>query len=59
MRGFIVSVWLILILFLGSGWVMNLATILNTPLEEPLTVALVVRVVGIFMIPLGGIVGWL
>lgn len=39
------------------GWVLNVVTLYNAPPE--LTWSLVVRVIGVFVAPLGAILGWL
>ena len=39
------------------GWVMNIVAIANGTFD-PLTPMMVLRLVGIFMLPLGGVLGW-
>jgi hypothetical protein len=50
----IIGLWLGLI----AGWVMNIITIANSSFT-PLEGFLVLRVVGIFVAPLGAVLGWI
>ena len=50
-------IWLLLILSLASGYVMNLYSIFHTA-DGPLTGKFILRIIGIFAFPLGGILGW-
>ena len=56
---YLVFVFSIIVLAILSsiGWVMNLVALFNATFT-PLTGALVLRVVGIFVPPLGGFMGW-
>ena len=40
------------------GWVMNIITIWHT-VDDPLTAKFILRVVGVFVVPIGAILGWL
>ena len=42
---------------LAVGWVMNVVTIAHV-MAEPITGMFVLRVVGIFVVPLGGVLGY-
>jgi hypothetical protein len=46
-----------LIIAIGAGWVMNIVDLLTKDYAA-ITVEVVVRVVGIFLVPLGAILGW-
>lgn len=46
-----------IILGLMAGWVMNLVTLFHSNFT-PITGALVLRVVGIFVAPIGGVMGY-
>jgi hypothetical protein len=50
----IIGLWIALI----TGWVMNIITIANSSFT-PLEGFLVLRVVGIFVAPLGAVLGWI
>lgn len=39
------------------GWGLNIYKVTISPLE-PLTTMVIVRIIGIFLAPLGGILGW-
>jgi hypothetical protein len=61
-RGFTVPelmilVWIAVVAAGLVGWVMNIVTIVHTCCE-PLTGMLVVRIVGIFIAPLGAVLGY-
>lgn len=44
--------------FMVAGWIMNIMTLWNT-IDDPLTAKVVVRIAGIFIFPLGAILGYL
>jgi len=49
---------IILLFFAGLyGWIMNIVSIINSDLI-PLTTLLVVRVIGIFIPPIGAVLGY-
>lgn len=48
--------WVVIILAV-SGWVMNIVTICSSNFE--LNGMLICRIAGIFLIPLGAILGWI
>ena len=50
-------VWLVFALGAGIGYVMNIITLCQSSVE-PLTGVLIARVAGIFVAPLGCILGW-
>lgn len=50
----VVLFWLLCVF----GWVMNIMTIWNT-FGLPLTAKFVLRVVGVFVFPIGGVLGYL
>ena len=50
--------YLILWLVLGIGWVVNIFKLVMGVGADPLTSMEVLRIIGIFIAPLGGIVGW-
>ena len=53
-----IDLTIVLIAFLGLlGWVLNIMAIINT--EDILTGMGLARVVGIFLAPLGGVLGYL
>ena len=41
-----------------AGWIMNIMTLWNT-MDGPLTAKMIVRIAGIFVFPLGSILGYL
>ncbi len=43
---------------LAVGWVMNIMTIWHT-MDAPLTAKLILRCIGVFVFPVGGILGYL
>ena len=43
---------------LGIGWVMNIVTLWHHA-NEPVTVMAILRAVGIFVAPLGGVLGYI
>jgi hypothetical protein len=50
-----IALWVGLII----GWVLNLVAIFNFNFAAAVTAELVIRLVGIFFFPLGGVMGWL
>lgn len=48
----------LVIVALVIGWVMNIIKLLGSPEVVQWTVLEVLRVVGIFVAPLGGVLGW-
>lgn len=51
--------WLLVILALVVGYVHNIIDVVHLALSNsPVTVLMLMRVVGIFAMPLGGILGW-
>lgn len=48
--------FLVLVLLVAAGWLMNLYKLIMT--TEELTVFALVQLVGIFIVPLGGLMGW-
>jgi len=59
-KGFTITELIILVIFLvGSiGWVMNIVSLAHSSFE-PLTGMVVLRVIGIFVPPLGAVLGYL
>lgn len=51
-------VWLFLVMTIGIGWVMNIITLIET-IDVPITGILILRAIGIFVVPLGGVLGYL
>ena len=51
-------VWLAIVIAAGYGWVMNIITLAHSDFD-PITGLLVLRVVGIFVAPLGTILGYI
>ena len=52
--------WPIVLLIMGLslyGWIMNIITLWTMPLD-PLTGQLIIRIIGIFVAPLGAILGF-
>jgi hypothetical protein len=56
--GVIFLVWLLVVVFGGYGWVMNIVEIVNADFNH-IDGVLVVRIVGIFLAPLGAVLGYL
>jgi hypothetical protein len=52
-----ILVWICLVLVVGSGWVMNIIHLVNTPLS-PLTTELIIRFIGVPIAPVGVVMGW-
>lgn len=59
-RGFTTLELIVAVIFvLGfGGWINNIVILVNTPLD-PLTMEIVLRLVGILMVPLGMVMGFL
>ena len=53
-----ILVWLGLLIGGGIGWIMNIVTIVHTCCE-PVTGMLVIRIVGLFVAPLGAVLGYI
>lgn len=53
----IYGVWALIAVAL-IGWVMNIIEIINTGFSSEWTGMLVARVIGVFMAPLGAVLGW-
>lgn len=49
--------YVLVILAMLVGWVMNLVTVFNTAHAE-LTGIFILRVIGVFMAPIGGVLGY-
>lgn len=49
--------WLIVLVVVGIGWVMNIIDLLGTSFD-PITGLAILRVVGIFIPPLGAVLGY-
>ena len=45
-------------LFLGIGWLINIYKVVGM-FSSDVTAELILRVVGIFVVPFGGIMGWM
>lgn len=45
------------VLFFAVGWGLNLVHVIQT-VNDPIAGAFILRIVGIFFFPLGGIFGW-
>ena len=50
--------WLTAVGALGIGWIMNIVSIIHV-ISEPITPMIILRLVGIIVFPLGGILGYL
>jgi hypothetical protein len=50
-------VWLMVIAALAVGWVMNIITLFRHA-ADPVTTITILRGIGIFVAPLGGVLGW-
>lgn len=50
--------YIVLVATLIAGWIMNIMTIWNT-YDLPLTGKFVLRIIGIFVFPIGGVLGYL
>lgn len=57
MKVFLVLVWLFVVFLAGYGWINNIIKLIGMSID-PLTGLLIVRVVGIFIPPVGAIVGY-
>ncbi len=55
--GIVYAVWAIIVAVIGTGWVFNIIDIIEANFD-PLTGLLVVKVIGIFIPPLGAIMGY-
>jgi hypothetical protein len=51
-----VAIWTFVV-FILIGWVMNIISLFHMSFD-PLTGLAVLKVVGVFMVPVGGITGW-
>lgn len=54
----IVIVWAAVVIFIATGWVMNVISIFHTA-EATFTGIFILRCIGVFVFPVGGILGWL
>jgi hypothetical protein len=54
----IVIVWVAAVIFIATGWVMNIMSIFHTA-EANITGVFILRCIGVFVFPVGGILGWL
>ena len=52
----VIIVWSILLFLFISGWIMNLINVLN--IEGPLFMTQLVQILGVFLPPLGALLGW-
>jgi len=50
-----IGLWVVSVLFLLAGWVMNLITLFSM---QGFSGELFLRIIGVFMIPVGGILGY-
>lgn len=50
--------WIVVVLALMVGWVMNIVTLVQHA-NDPVTTMTVLRAVGIFIAPLGGVLGYI
>ena len=55
---FTILMWIAVMIALAVGWVMNIFAIAHI-MAEPITGMFVLRVVGIFVAPLGGVLGYI
>lgn len=56
---FLVALFLgVMMIVMGWGWCSNLLTILHTP-QNVFNIQIVLRVIGIFVFPLGAIMGYM
>lgn len=55
----LIAALLIIVVWLAGvvGWVMNIVAI-ATGTFDPVTPMMVLRLIGVFMLPLGGVLGW-
>lgn len=52
--------YILMVLALSLGWVMNLATLITAVLADaPVNLMVIARFVGVFALPLGGVLGYL
>jgi hypothetical protein len=51
-------IWLAILIAAGYGWVMNIITLAHSNFD-PITGLLVLRVIGIFVAPVGTILGYI
>lgn len=57
-KAFWISVFLMLVAVF-CGWVMNLIELFHTEFTTGFTGVLILRVIGVFIVPLGGVMGYL
>lgn len=55
MKAFFTTYWIVVILVL-IGWILNLAQIVKM---SALTGLMVVKIIGVFIAPLGALMGWI
>lgn len=55
--GTIFLIWLVVVLTIGIGWVLNITSIIHSDFAH-LTGLLVLRIIGVFIVPLGSILGY-
>lgn len=53
----VIVVWLVIVLALGIGWIENIIKIAGSDFGH-LSGVLILRVVGIFIVPLGSVMGY-
>jgi len=51
------GLWMLVVAVIGIGWVMNILALVKMSFS-PVTIELVLRIVGIFLAPLGTIMGY-
>jgi hypothetical protein len=56
MRGILIA-WILIMLIACVGWILNIVSIFNSSFDS-LTGILVLRVIGVFLAPIGAILGF-
>lgn len=49
--------WIVIFILVALGWIFNIVALIGTSFDAGLTVESALRIVGIFFVPLGAIMG--
>lgn len=54
----VVVVWLVVVMAVAIGWIKNIIAIVDFGFDAGVTIEIALRIVGIFVVPLGVIMGY-
>lgn len=58
MANTVIFTWLVIVLVVVSGWIMNIIDIFKYDFDVGITLEIALRLIGIFVAPLGAVMGW-